>query len=115
MTLSQAEFEAHIVGSSSNVNIEPEQIPSDNVEGLIPTVEIQSQQPMKFNFDELSGLEPDQIPQSVRQSQMSVPDESQPPQSQSQSRRKYQCPSCDKSYTQSHNLKTHRKNKHGLL
>ena len=78
MTLSQAEFEAHIVGSSSNVNFEPEQIPSDNVEGLIPTVEIQSQQPMNFNFDELSGLEPDQIPQSVRQSQMSVPDESQP-------------------------------------
>ena len=114
MTLSQAEFEAHIVGSSSNVNIEPEQIPSDNVEGLIPTVEIQSQQPMKFNFDELSGLEPDQIPQSVRQSQMSVPDESQLPPPQSQSRRKYHCPSCDKSYTQSHNLKKHRKKEHGL-
>ena len=72
MTLSQAEFEAHIVGSSSNVNIEPEQIPSDNVEGLIPTVEIQSQQPMNFNFDELSGLEPDQIPQSVREYQMNL-------------------------------------------
>ena len=86
------------------------------MEGLIPTVEIQSQQTMNFNFDELSGLEPDQIPQSVRQSQMSVPDESQlpTPQSQSQSRRKYHCPSCDKSYTQSHNLKSHRKNKHGL-
>ena len=87
------------------------------MEGLIPTVEIQSQQPtihttigpMNFNFDEPSCLEPDQIPQSVRQSQMSVPDDSQliPPQSQSQSRRKYHCPSCDKSYTQSHNLKKH--------
>ena len=45
---------------------------------------------MNFNFDEPSCLEPDQIPQSVRQSQMSVPDESQllPPQSQSQSRKK---------------------------
>ena len=51
MTLSQAEFEAHIVGSSSNVNIEPEQIPSDNVEGLIPTVEIQSQQPTIHNHN----------------------------------------------------------------
>ena len=92
------------------------------MEGLIPTVEIQSQQPtiqttigpMNFNFDEPpSCLEADQIPQSVRQSQMSVPDESQLPPPQSQSRRKYHCPSCDKSYTQSHNLKTHRKNKHG--
>ena len=42
VTLSQAEYEAHIVGTSSNVNFEPEQIPSDNVEGLQPTIEIQS-------------------------------------------------------------------------
>ena len=71
---------------------------SDNVEGLIPTVEIQSQQPtihttigpMNFNFDESSCLEPGQIPQSVRQSLMSVPDESQlpPPESQSSMRKK---------------------------
>ena len=68
------------------------------MEGLIPTVEIQSQQPtihttigpMNFNFDEPSCLEP------------------------GQSRRKYHCPSCDKSYTQSHNLKKHRKKEHGL-
>ena len=40
---------------------------------------------MNFNFDEPSCLEP------------------------GQSRRKYHCPSCDKSYTQSHNLKKHRK------
>ena len=87
MTLSQAEFEAHIVGSSSNVNIEPEQIPSDNVECLRPTIEIQIQPPtidttiglISFNFDEPSYLEPGQIPQSIRQSLMSVRDESQNP------------------------------------
>ena len=28
--------------------------------------------------------------------------------------RKYKCPTCDKSYTQSHNLKTHRQKVHGL-
>ena len=124
VTLSQAEYEAHIVGTSSNVNFEPEQIPSDNVEGLQPTIEIQSHQPtidttigpMNFNFDQ-PCLESDQIPQSVRQSQMSEPDESQlpRPESQSQSRSKYSCPSCDKSYTQSHNLKKHRQTVHGLL
>ena len=28
--------------------------------------------------------------------------------------RKYKCPTCDKSYTQSHNLKKHRQREHGL-
>ena len=28
--------------------------------------------------------------------------------------RKYKCPTCDKSYTESHNLKKHRQKEHGL-
>ena len=28
--------------------------------------------------------------------------------------RKYKCPTCDKSYTKSHNLKKHREKEHGL-
>ena len=28
--------------------------------------------------------------------------------------RNYKCPTCDKSYTQSHNLKKHRQREHGL-
>ena len=98
VTLSQAEIEDNFVGSSSYVNQEPEQIPSDNVEFLRPIIEIQIQQPtidttfgpISFNFDEPSCLEPGEIPQSVRQSLMSVPDESQlpPPESQSSMRKK---------------------------
>ena len=33
---------------------------------------------------------------------------------ESQSRSKHSCPSCDKSYTQSHNLKKHMEKVHGL-
>ena len=97
MTLGQSELEEHVVGSSSYSYLEPGQIPEDNVEGLRPTIEIQ--QPtidttigaaISLNLDELSCIEPGQIPQNVRQSIMSVPDESQlpPPDSQSSMRKK---------------------------
>ena len=83
-TFPQKIFKLLVVGSSY-VYLEPEQIPSDNVEGLRPTIEIQQPTndttigPINFVFDEPSCLEPDQIPQSVRQSLMSVPNESQLP------------------------------------
>ena len=68
VTLTQAEIEDNFVGSSSYVN--QEQIPSDNVECLRPTIEIQIQQPtidttigpISFNFDEPSFLKPLLIP-----------------------------------------------------
>ena len=85
--------------------------------------------PISLNFDESSCLEPDQIPQTVRPLR-SLPDDSQlppPPPVASSSmmkknekkqvtKRKYSCdePDCQKSYTQSHNLKSHKKNKHNL-
>ena len=80
--------------------------------------------PISLNFDESSCLEPDQIPQRFRQSLRSLPDLSHlpPPEGQSsmmkknvpekkQAVKKYVCPEpdCPKSYTQSHNLKDHRK------
>ena len=81
-----------------------------------------------MNFDESSCLEPDQIPQNARQSLRSLPDVSQlpPPEGQSsmmkknvvpekkQAVKKYVCPEpdCPKSFTQSHNLKAHRKKHH---
>ena len=69
---------------------------------------------------------PDQIPQNLGQSLRSLPDDSQlppPPVASSsmmkknekkQVKRKYSCsePDCPKSYTQSHNLKDHKRKKH---
>ena len=97
MTLGQSEIEENVVGSSSYVYLQPEQIPEYNVEGLRPNIEIQ--QPtidttiagaISLNLDEFSCLEADQMPQNVRQSLMSVPDESElpPPDSQSSMRKK---------------------------
>ena len=97
VTLGQSEIEENVVGSSSYVYLQPEQIPEYNVEGLRPNIEIQ--QPtidttiagaISLNLDEFSCLEADQMPQNVRQSLMSVPDESQlpPPDSQSSMRKK---------------------------
>ena len=68
------------------------------------------------------------IPQNIRQSLRSLPDESclPPPESQSsmmkknvvpekkQAVKKYSCPDCPKTYTQSHNLKDHQRKKHNL-
>ena len=126
------------------------QIPEENVEGLPPTIEIQKQTvdttiagAISLNLDDVSWS--DQMPQTVRQSLRSVPDESLLKSSyrlwiinydsiilyyllysyfrSSDSNdvtdkkkiiRKYKCPTCDKSYTQSHNLKTHRQKVHGL-
>ena len=77
--------------------IEADQIPEYNVEGLRPTIEIQHPTidttisgAISLNLDEFSCLEADQMPQNVRQSLMSVPDESQlpPPDSQSSMRKK---------------------------
>ena len=79
--------------------------------------------PISLNFDESSCLEIDQIPQNFRQSLRSLPDESHlpPPESQSsmmkknvvpekkQAVKKYSCPDCPKTYTQSHNLKDHQR------
>ena len=70
-----------------------------------------------------------QIPQTVRQSVRSLPDDSQlppPPVASSsmmkknekkQVKRKYACPEpdCPKIYTQSHNLKDHKRKKHTNL
>ena len=137
MTLDQLEIEENVVGSSRFLYTEPEQFPENNVEGLRPIIEMPQQQqstiettmgPISLNFDEYSCLEPDQIPQNVRQSIRSLPDESQlpPPEGQSsmmkknvvpekkQAVKKYVCPEPDypKSYTQSHNLKAHRKKHH---
>ena len=80
-----------------------------------------------MNFDESSCLEPDQIPQNGRQSLRSLPDASQlpPPENQSsmmtknvpekkQAVKKFACQDCPKSYTQSHNLKDHRKKYHNV-
>ena len=97
MTLGQSEIEENVVGSSSYVYLEPDQIPDDNVEALRPTIQIQ--QPtidttigaaISLNLNDVSCLEPGQMPQNVRQSLMSVPDESQlpPPDSQSSMRKK---------------------------
>ena len=101
----------------------------DDIERLRPTIQNPEQPPtldttigqISLNFDESSCLEPDQIPQ--RQSLRSLPNNSKlpPPDIHSsmisnvpekkQVKRKYSCPEpdCTKSYTQSHNLKTHSK------
>ena len=78
-------------------------------------------------------LEPDQIPQGIRQSLMSLPNDSRLPflpsseiQSnmieinvgqEKQAGKKYPCPEpdCAKSYTQFHNLKSHRRKKHNSI
>ena len=68
MTLGQSEIEENVVGSSSYVYLQPEQIPEYNVEGLRPTIEIQQPTidttigPISFNFDEPSFLKPLLIP-----------------------------------------------------
>ena len=96
VTLGQSEIEENVVGSSSYVYLQPEQIPEYNVEGLRPNIEIQQPtidtiaEAISLNLNEFSCLEADQMPQNVRQSLMSVPDESQlpPPDSQSSMRKK---------------------------
>ena len=135
MTLGQLEIEENVVGSSTFLYTEPEQFPEYNVEGLRPIIEMPQPTidttigPISLNFDESSCLEPDQIPQRFRQSLRSLPDLSHlpPPEGQSsmmkknvpekkQAVKKYVCPEpdCPKSYTQSHNLKDHRKKNHNL-
>ena len=135
MTLGQLEIEENVVGSSTFSCLEPEQFREENVEGLRPTIEISQQHPtidttigqISLNFDESSCLEPDQIPQNGRQSLRSLPDASQlpPPENQSsmmtknvpekkQAVKKFACQDCPKSYTQSHNLKDHRKKYHNV-
>ena len=137
VTLGQLEIEENVVGSSTISYSAPEPIPEHNVEGLRPTTEMPKQPtfdtsigPISLNFDESSCLEPDQIPQKVRQSLGPLPDDSQlpppPPVASSsmmkknekkQVKRKYACPEpdCPKIYTQSHNLKDHKRKKHTNL
>ena len=136
VTLGQLEIEENVVGSSTISYSAPEPIPEHNIEGLRPTTEMPKQPtfdtsigPISLNFDESSCLEPDQIPQTVRPLR-SLPDDSQlpppPPVASSsmmkknekkQVKRKYACPEpdCPKSYTQSHNLKDHKRKKHTNL
>ena len=86
-----------------------------------------------LTFYEPTWLEPDQIPQGIRQSLMSLPNDSGLPflpsseiQSnmieinvgqEKQAGKKYPCPEpdCTKSYTQFHNLKSHRRKKHNSI
>ena len=114
---------------------EPEQ--EYNLIGLRPTIEVPQELQsidttilQSLNFNQ-SCLEPDQIPQNVRQSMRSLPDQSQlpppPPENQSsmvkekkQAVKKHVCPEqgCPKSitgYTQSHNLKDHMRKKHNSI
>ena len=163
MTLGQSEIEENVVGSSSYVYLQPEQIPEYNVEGLRPNIEIQ--QPtidttiagaISLNLDEFSCLEADQMPQNVRQSLMNLSylhqivkavwernenlltgayiilynynlyfyilycfnlyrsDDLNAVPDKKQKVKKYDCKYCDKSYTQSHNLKKHCQKEHGL-
>ena len=115
---------------------EPEQ--EYNLIGLRPIIEVPQEPqsidttigPISLNFNQ-SCLEPDQIPQNVRQSMRSLPDQSQlpppPPENQSsmvkekkQAVKKHVCPEqgCPKSitgYTQSHNLKDHMRKKHNSI
>ena len=136
MTLSNLEIEENVIGSSNLLYTEPEQ--EYNLIGLRPIIEVPQEPqsidttigPISLNFNQ-SCLEPDQIPQNVRQSMRSLPKNSQfpllPPENQSSmvkknvvpkkkqaEKRKYSCPEpdCSKSYTQSHNLKDHQRKKH---
>ena len=115
---------------------EPEQ--EYNLIGLRPIIEVPQEPqsidttigPISLNFNQYC-LEPDQIPQNVRQSLRSLPDQSRlpppPPENQSsmvkekkQAVKKHVCPEqgCPKSitgYTQSHNLKDHMRKKHNSI
>ena len=132
MTLSNLEIEENVIGSSNLLYTEPEQ--EYNLIGLRPIIEVPQEPqsidttigPISLNFNQ-SCLEPDQIPQNVRQSMRSLPDQSQlpppPPENQSsmvkekkQAAKRHVCPEqgCPKSitgYTQSHNLKDHMRKK----
>ena len=108
------------------------------MEGLQPVIEVQQKSTIDITigsidltFYEPTCLEPDQIPQGIRQSLSSLPNDSQLPvqplERQSSMIKKnvggkkqagkYPCPEpdCTKSYTQSHNLKSHRRNKHNSI
>ena len=136
MTLSNLEIEENVIGSSNLLYTEPEQ--EYNLIGLRPIIEVPQEPqsidttigPISLNFNQ-SCLEPDQIPQNVRQSMRSLPDQSQlpppPPENQSsmvkekkQAAKRHVCPEqgCPKSitgYTQSHNLKDHMRKKHNSI
>ena len=134
--MSNLEIEENVIGSSNLLYTEPEQ--EYNLIGLRPTIEVPQEPqsidttigPISFNFNQ-SYLEPDQIPQNVRQSMRSLPDQSQlpppPPENQSsmvkekkQAAKRHVCPEqgCPKSitdYTQSHNLKDRMRKKHNSI
>ena len=138
MTLSNLEIEENIIGNSNLLYTEPEQSLEYNVRGLRPTTEMPQQPqtidttigPISFNFNQ-SCLEPDQVPQNIRQSMSSLPNDSQfplqPQENQSsmvkekkKAVKKHVCPEqgCPKSitgYTQSHNLKDHMRKKHNSI
>ena len=126
-----------LVSSSSYVNNEPEQFPSDNVEGLQPVIEVQQKSTIDITigFDFLLTYLSRAWSNSTRykQSLMSLPNDSRLPflpsseiQSnmieinvgqEKQAGKKYPCPEpdCTKSYTQFHNLKSHRRKKHNSI
>ena len=131
-------IQVDVIGSSNLLYNEAEQPQEYNVEGLRPTTEIPQQLqtidttigPISFNFNQ-SCLEPDQVPQNIRQSMSSLPNDSQfplqPQENQSsmvkekkKAVKKHVCPEqgCPKSitgYTQSHNLKDHMRKKHNSI
>ena len=86
MTLSNLEIEENVIGSSNLLFTEPEQSQEYNVKGLRPTTEMPQQPqtidttigPISLNFNQ-SCLEPDQVPQNIRQSLRSLPNDSQFP------------------------------------
>ena len=136
MTLSNLEIEENVIGSSNFLYTEREQ--EYNLIGLCPTIEMPQEQqtidttigPISLNFNQ-SCLEPDQVPQNIRQSMSSLPNDSQfplqPQENQSsmvkekkKAVKKHVCPEqgCPKSitgYTQSHNLKDHMRKKHNSI
>ena len=118
------------------MNFPPEE--EYNLIGLRPTIEMPQEPqtidttigPFSLNFNQ-SCLEPDQVPQNIRQSMRSLPNDSQfplqPQENQSsmvkekkKAVKKHVCPEqgCPKSitgYTQSHNLKDHMRKKHNSI
>ena len=84
MTLSNLEIEENVIGSSNFLYTEPEQ--EYNLIGLRPTIEMPQEPqtidttigPFSLNFNQ-SCLEPDQVPQNIRQSMSSLPNDSQFP------------------------------------
>ena len=141
VTLSNVEINENALDSTIAFT-EPDQNLADNLDCLRPIRIIETEKidtTIGVNLDEPSffNLDSGQIPQMERQSMHSVPDKSvlMPPPNdhssmkkmnkkrvlkepecnlanQQKKKNKYACDKCDKSYTQSHNLNSHKKKHH---